>query len=125
MKLFLDDERQPKDVAIRLDNGIYMKEPWTVVKNFADFKNYLETNEIPELISFDHDLTYDHYRYAVMNYIPYSEFKDKTGYHCLLWLILFCHEKKVNLPKILIHTMNVEGKNNMMNLLDTYNSFIN
>lgn len=124
MKLFLDDERQPKDVASYQDNGIYMREPWFVVKNFNEFKSYIENNQMPDVISFDHDLTYDHYRYAVTSYIPYAEFKEKTGYHCLIWLILYCNKNKMHLPQIMIHTMNKEGRNNMINLLDAYKMIV-
>jgi len=120
MKLFLDDERQPKDAAMYKNNGVYMRDGWVVVKNYQEFTDYFKHNEMPELISFDHDLTDAHYVYAATSYIPYSKIAVETGYHCLLWLILFCANKRISLPQILIHTMNVEGTNNMNNLLDAY-----
>ncbi len=120
MKLFLDDERQPYYVATLKDNAIYRKEPWTVVKNYNDFIKYIENNEMPELISFDHDLCSEHYRYAFSEHIPYGIMKEKTGFHCLLWLILFCNKNTIKLPRILIHTQNVTGEKNMNNILDAY-----
>ena len=120
MKLFLDDERKPIDAYYYTKKSIYQEGYWDVVKNFDEFKNYILNNEIPEIISLDHDLTNDHYRYAFAKYIPYDEVRGKTGYHCLLWLILYCENNGIEMPEILIHTMNVEGQNNMNNLIHAY-----
>ncbi|MBN2894176.1 MAG: hypothetical protein JXL97_20060 [Bacteroidales bacterium] len=120
MKLFLDDQRVPSNVAIRMDHGTFLKEPWKIVKNYNEFVDYVSNNEMPEIISFDHDLTAEHYKYAFAESIPYGSLNDKTGYHCLLWLILFCEKAKVKLPEIFIHTQNIEGAENMKNLIDVY-----
>jgi len=121
-KLYLDDERIPYDSFSYCKNDIYKKIDWDIVKNYELFVDYILKNGLPELISFDHDLAKEHYKYAMANHIPYLEFKIKTGYHCLLWLIFYCKENNFNLPKILIHTMNAEGCLNMKNLIDSYNS---
>jgi len=124
MKLFLDDERQPHSIASSKNNVIYTNEPWKVVKNYDEFTNYIKNNEMPELISFDHDLCSEHYRYSFSENIPYGLLKEKTGYHCLVWLILYCNKNNIKLPKILIHTMNETAEKNMNNLLDIYSSLI-
>ena len=58
-KLFLDDIRVPKD-AIGLVpsnmNQFYWENNWVVVKNYDEFRNYIEKNGLPDFISFDHDL---------------------------------------------------------------------
>jgi hypothetical protein len=120
MKLFLDDERQPKDVIKYYDNDIYWDNDWILVKNYSEFVDYISNHKMPEIISFDHDLSQEHYKYASADNIPYSEFKTETGYHCLLYLILFCNNKQVKLPEILIHTMSITGYNNLKNLIETY-----
>lgn len=120
-KLFLDDERKPSDVSMYLKHEAYKTDnDWEMVKNFEEFRRFIIDNEMPEMISFDHDLDHEHYPYAIEQYIPYSEFKIQTGYHCLLWLVLYCKENGVRLPEIMIHTMNREGENNMRNLIDAY-----
>jgi len=122
MKLFLDDERKPNDVLKYYNNDIYWHEDWILVKNYTEFIDYISNNKMPKIISFDHDLSEEHYKYASAENIPYSEFKIKTGYHCLLWLLLFCNSRKIKLPEILIHTLNITGFNNLRNLVDAYKS---
>ncbi len=75
---------------------------------------------MPELISFDHDLTEEHYQYSFSDNIPYEKIKEETGFHCLLWLILYCNKNNLKLPEILIHTQNISGYNNLRNLKDIY-----
>jgi len=120
MKIFLDDERIPQDARKHTGNDIYNQEDWILVRSFDEFKEYIQNTGLPELISFDHDLAHEHYKYCFSKHIPYSEFIVKTGYHCLLWLILFCNMNSKSLPQILIHTRNEQGKNNMINLCETY-----
>ncbi len=121
MKLFLDDERKPKDAVLYKKQAVYWEIDWKIVRSYQEFVDYMLNNEMPELISFDHDLTYEHYKFASATYIPYGEMTTKTGYHCLLWLLLYCGINR-KLPEIMIHTMNIQGYNNMQNLIDTYKS---
>ncbi len=124
MKLFLDDVRQPNDAFKYHKDYVYLEDDWAVVKTYEEFVEYLSNNDIPEVISFDHDLCEEHYVYKSSDKIPYSEFKVETGYHCLLWLILYCETKELALPEIHIHTMNRAGYDNLSNLLIAY-KFIN
>lgn len=50
--LFLDDERDPKDVTW-ISIGKY---PWEIVRTYSDFCVYLAAQGIPDRISFDNDL---------------------------------------------------------------------
>jgi hypothetical protein len=61
MKLFLDDNRKPYDVFKLTINPVYENNNWDIVKTYEDFTSYIEKNGIPEMISFDHDLSFDHY----------------------------------------------------------------
>lgn len=121
MRLYLDDERQPQDSFSFWGKSAYLEnDEWTIVRNYNQFLNFITNNELPDLISFDHDLADEHYQYAIESYIPYSKLTERTGYHCLLWLLFYCDSEKLDLPEIWIHTMNREGENNMQNLLDAY-----
>lgn len=120
MNLFLDDDRTPGAVANYMPYGVYRNLKWETVKNFDEFTKFIMTKGLPENISFDHDLCEEHYKYSVSKSIPYELMKEKTGYHCLFWLILHCNKHNLAMPNILIHSMNVTGKRNMDLLLDLY-----
>ena len=122
MKLFLDDERMPYDVFRYLRNKHYEENNWEIVKDYDQFIGFISSNELPTIISFDHDLHNEHYVYAVASFIPYDLFENKTGYHCLSWLLEYCDKNNLQYPEILIHTMNITGSKNMRKLLDTYSA---
>ena len=61
--LFLDDIRFPLD--------IYPNEEWVIVRDFDQFKSYIEENGLPDMVSFDNDLGLN---------IP-------EGYDALKWMI--------------------------------------
>lgn len=117
--LFLDDIRMPSDVYSYTFRYMYLDLEWTIVRNFNEFIQTITKNGIPEYLSFDHDLANIHYN----NQLPinYDEYEEKTGYHCAKWLIDYCIDNKLDLPKnIFIHTMNVEGGKNIASLFNTY-----
>ena len=120
IKLFLDDYRLPEDVfRLTIDFDYEKNSEWIIVKSYDEFIAYILQNTIPEIISFDHDLTQDHYLPNNQYEIDYGTIK-KTGYHALLWLIRHCTENKIDLPKCKIHSQNNSGKENMNNLLNQY-----
>ena len=119
MKLFLDDIRTPYDVfQYTVDFDYYQESEWVIVKTYEDFIHHIITEGIPELISFDHDLSAEHYLPENQENIPYDNMEVKTGYHALKWFIKYCNENDLELPKLKFHTMNLSGKINMMKLLD-------
>lgn len=96
-KLFLDDLRIPPD------------DTWEVVRNYQEFIYWIETNGLPGIISFDHDLG-----------------EDKSGFDGIKWLCEFIlneNEKrnqskeseleKQDLPQIRVHSANPVGKENI------------
>ena len=108
IKLFLDDYRLPPDST------------WVLVTNYDEFVNYINTNGIPDVISFDHDIHDEHYTIYEEPYIPkeipYSSFSQKTGLDCARWLI---EQKK--LPKVaIVHSMNPVGAFNIANELQAH-----
>ena len=85
MKIYLDDERNPKG------------KNWTVVRNVNDFKKiYKEYYPYIDEISLDHDLG-----------------TNKTGYDALTWLEKQIVTKGWRVPKINIHTANPSGRDRM------------
>lgn len=127
--LFLDDFRTP-EVASKymLARGVaptlYTENDWIVVKNYNEFVNHIEKNGLPDLISFDHDLSDEHYDPSMYKgAAAYAEaekrFTEKTGYHCAQWLIEYCIDNKQYIPDFIVHSMNPVGTKNIQELLDS------
>lgn len=119
-KLFLDDIRSPQDVLNYINNKIYKKTDWIVVRSYNTFVYIINQKGLPDVVSFDHDLADIHYRHQ--SDIPYEDMEEKTGYHCAKWMINYCLDNNLNLPKkILIHSMNIVGSQNIISLFETFN----
>jgi hypothetical protein len=120
--LFLDDFRQPVDVFLYTGNPIYNKEQWMIVRNYDEFKHYIQQNGLPQIVSFDHDLADEHYEHQEhLDSDAYDIMQEKTGYHCAKWLIYYCIDNKKELPAtILIHSMNPAGSLNIQSLFKSY-----
>lgn len=130
-KLFLDDIRIPKD-AIGLVpsnmNQMYWNDDWDLVTNYSEFCNHIQKNGLPEFISFDHDLSDEHYNdlFSDENWIKddndinlkYDEYKEKTGYECAKWLVDWCLENEKQLPNFIVHSANPVGKKNIESYLN-------
>jgi len=132
MNLFLDDIRNPYECLSYTGDTSYSLLEWQVVRDyheFVDFIGYLfhEKKILPELISFDHDLADEHYdpsMYQGETYnAKYPTFKEKTGYDCAKWLVEFCLDNKVLLPKFKVHSMNPAGGKNISGLLEGFKRF--
>lgn len=109
-KLWLDDIRKPPD------------ETWDRVKNYEDFVYFIETNGVPDLISFDHDLGGEHYKALLANpkkHLLNEGFEKKTGYDCAKWLVRNNHKIK----KFFVHSCNPIGRDNINCLLNNWKNF--
>jgi hypothetical protein len=98
--LYLDDMRTPSIFGIE------------VVCNYEQFVWHLENKEMPKLISFDHDLSTEHYPLLENQpgmQIPYGSYKEKTGLHAARYII----ENKLPLQHWMVHSMNVQGRMNI------------
>jgi len=126
--LLLDDVRKPIDVWNITHNLIYLQKEWMIVKSFKEFRDMiLNKIELPEIISFDHDLADEHYRPSMYDkdkhynkYYTDGTFKEKTGYDCAQWLVDYCLDNNVDLPICFVHSMNPVGKENIEILLKNF-----
>lgn len=105
-KLFLDDLRNPPDYG------------WDVVRSYDDFVQWIELHGMPEMISFDHDLSFDHYLFNSSEHsvIPYDEYKEKTGFHCAKYIV----DNNLPLRRWKVHSANTVGRENIIGLLSQY-----
>lgn len=117
-KLYLDDIRTPID------------ETWDIVRSYNEFVDYITTNGIPDLISFDHDLAVEHmndyydYQANGINVINYDTFTEKTGMDCAKWLVDYCIDNNVELKQVTVHSANPAGSENILGLINNYNKHI-
>jgi hypothetical protein len=109
--LFLDDERVPSDVTwVNIARGV----PWEIVRSFNEAVAWVRRHGFPDVISFDHDLSFEHYGG------DYT--KEKTGYDFAKWLIEYDLDTNT-MPEdfsFTVHSMNPVGSRNIKNLLDNY-----
>lgn len=126
-KLFLDDIREPIQVTHAWHKGEWdgfpSLYPWKIVRSYAEFTEYILKNGLPEVISFDHDLSWEHYpqgELLLSNPINYDEFTEKTGYDCAKWLVDYCETNEHELPDFYVHSFNPIGRANIIDYLVRY-----
>ena len=111
--LWLDDIRDPNTEKWNNEIAKYIINPLTVniiwVKKYHYFVNYIKENGLPDIISFDHDLSDIH--------INKSTYKEKTGMDCCKFLVNYCIDNKLDLPQFNIHSSNPIGAENMRKYL--------
>lgn len=123
--LFLDDRRFPSDAYSDSRDIIYLDFEWELVESYNEFVKWIETNGIPKVISFDHDLAESHYTPSIYwnDYAKSKEWQDakihdeKTGYDCALWLLEYCTKNSLELPIWFVHSLNPVGADKIKNLL--------
>lgn len=106
--LWLDDLRDPSQgqfkIWLNLAFGEHLDVTW--VKDYDEFVTYLTENSMPDGISWDHDLG-----------------TGLTGLDCAKWLIEYCMNNAVRLPKYFVHSHNPVGRDNIQGYLDNYLKF--
>ncbi len=124
--LFLDDIRFPSDVTwVRLPDC-----EWTIVRSYEEFRDAIWNLGIPNIISYDHDLSMEHYEnYHKVNeqgglVIDYNQFKEKTGYDCCKFLVNQCNKLNVKHPDFIVHSMNPVGVKNIISYVESYNKTV-
>src|SRR5690348_10718867 len=94
--LYLDDIRYPQETANYMSpvelRPYYRQCQIDIVRNYNEFCEYLTHNEMPDIVSLDHDLSDEHYSQSMYEsaeaYNKYAEsFTEKTGYDCAKFLI--------------------------------------
>jgi hypothetical protein len=128
--IFLDDERFLKDAFYLSGNDKYLELDWVIVRNYKEFVDLFVSKysekQIPNLISFDHDLSFEHYGIGAesgFKEFDYSKIIEKTGMDCAKWLVEFCMDKNITLPEFLVHSQNTCGRNNINGLLNNFKKF--
>jgi hypothetical protein len=123
-KLFLDDIRKPTDVKNAWHNGAFEEFPslfsWEIVRSYDAFVQFIQTNGLPTVVSFDHDLSWEHYpkdELSMTKPIDYGKYTEKTGYHCAQWLVEYCLKKRLALPDFYVHSFNPTGRTNIIDYL--------
>jgi hypothetical protein len=115
--LWLDDLRDPSQgqfkIWLNLAFGENLDVTW--VKDYDEFVKYFKKNEMPYAISFDHDLGNE--------LTDHPELNEKTGLDCAKWLIEYCMNNAVRLPKYFVHSANPVGRENIQSYLDNYLKF--
>jgi hypothetical protein len=121
MNVFLDDERSPIQVISWMKRRVgatvrlYTEDDWYIVRDYNEFVDYVSKNiNSIDVVSFDYDL-------ADMHYDPktWSQsfvYKEKTGHDCAKWMKEHYESLFKPLPKILIHSMNPVGSENIRNV---------
>ena len=113
-RIYLDDVRTPVD------------KDWVVVRNydqFVDTITHIGLENI-ELISLDHDLgdtaMAEWHRNVYHNYeLNYDNITEKTGMHCVKWLVNEWLEGKP-VVDVVVHSANAIGSGNMMGYINNY-----
>jgi len=115
--LWLDDLRDPSQgqfkIWLNLAFGENLDVTW--VKDYDEFVKYFKKNEMPYAISFDHDLGNE--------LTDHTELNEKTGLDCAKWIVDYCMNNAVRLPKYFVHSANPVGRENIQSYLDNYLKF--
>lgn len=119
-RLLLEDrpERTMGVISGYMKSNEYFIGDWKIVRNYDEFVDCVRTYGIPELVSFDHDLSKKHY--SQLNNINYNDSGEKTGYHAAVWLTDYCQKNGLKFPKYLVHSWNMEGKKNIETYIKNY-----
>jgi len=125
--LFLDDNRIPKDVFKYSGDSDYIRLRWTIVRSYNEFVSTIKKKGLPSLASFDHDLADTHTKYFFDNggYAnppdpSKANFTEKTGMDCAKWIVEFCMDNNLKLPKYKVHSKNPCGRENITFYLQNY-----
>lgn len=115
--LWLDDYRNPHENNWLNFSPILRPFKTVWVKKYREFVRWIEENGLPDAVCFDHDLENFH--------TGKSGFKEYTGYDCAKWLVDYCLDNNLDLPKWNIQSANPAGKENIKKLLENYEDLEN
>ena len=117
-RLLLDDIRYPSQCSLvysshvekLVDKTKTVNSNWHVVRSIEEFTEWIMQYGSPDIVSFDNDLKVSHYeRYVEVaggrdcyNY----EKETDTGIAALRFMLNYCKEHHLKLPKIYVHTAN-------------------
>ena len=123
--LWLDDVRNPveRDWLVFSPIGRDVDVVW--VKSYFEFTTWIEKNGLPDAICFDHDLGEDESIERVKRGLSKRQVRilkkeAKSGMDCAKWLVEYCIDNKLSLPKYNIQSANPVGKENIDSLLKNF-----
>ena len=110
--LFLDDYRMPADcisyMQLRTTHYKLYAGDWVIVRSYSEFVSWIEKNGLPDTISFDHDLGEEEEQVA------------QSGMDAAKWLVNYCLDNQLKLPRWLVHSANPPGYENIKGLLISF-----
>ncbi len=119
VKLFLDDKIFPYEVFTRTLDPLYeINEEWHIVRSYEEFVDFIITNGVPAIISYDHDLDPEHMQDSDSDVIPYLNYTTKCGYDVAKFLVKYCRENEISLPEYFVHSRNIAGAENIRRVLE-------
>lgn len=99
---------------------------WVVT--YKQFCDWITENGLPDTIAFDHDLSdFQSMKTSfpdIMDGIKSNQ-SEKTGMDCAKWLVDYCLDNNVKLPKWEIQSANPAGRDNINGLLNNFKNFKN
>lgn len=128
--IWLDDLRNPfeKDCTDWLDKGSPIEQPYETIwaKSYEEFTKWILKNGLPAAVLFDHDLGEDVAREKVAKGMPKKKARQqnkvaKSGMDAAKFLVEYCLDNKLPLPKYNIQSRNPAGKENINGLLLSFN----
>lgn len=124
--LFLDDIREPNSAWMNYERRLkYDTNTWVTVKNYTEFCETIDSKGIPMFVSYDHDLSEEHYHGSMYDGVEkYEEigksFKEATGLECAKYLISKL-DPGVPHPQYIVHSQNPAGRIRIENCIRDYN----
>lgn len=112
--LILDDERTIRQVFVQAKSYhadlIGLVDWWDVTHDIYEFQHYIQNNDLPDFITFDHDLG--------ANNLSYDD-RTENGLACVKWLVDYLEVTKQRMPLWFVHSANVVGKKNIECFIDS------
>jgi hypothetical protein len=135
--LFLDDQRDPKNAYVHIGTGHDHKkkslielsgieaDDWSVTRSYESFSHYLKYVGIPDVVSFDHDLSEEHMKHYFtvtqqIGIVDYGNLKPDSGFHCAKLLCQKCLDTNTKFPKYYVHSANKWGGENIKNYIENF-----
>ena len=105
--LWLDDKRNPFENNWLKFSPIEMPFETIWVKNYNEFISWIKENGLPDAICFDHDIE----DFSGLNG------EELRGIDCAKWLVEYCLDNNLNVPRWNTQSSNPSGADNINGLL--------
>ncbi len=113
--LWVDDMRNPNDPKWLFDVIESIVYPDRIpnivwVKNYDEFVEYIDSEGLPDIICFDHDLG------------EYGE-NERNGFTCAKYLVDYCMANNLDAPDVYSQSSNPVGAENILTYISNYRKF--